>query len=163
SGRASVGAWPPTFASTTPPCPAATRSSSAAPTACACSTTAASTACSSTASGWSGAPSRTATRSSSAATACASSRSSRRKPSRPAAAAIYDDVIPGNRPLAEAELALTGKMGRELTLRRALRDVAGSYDVVLVDCPPALGLLTVNALVAADHALITAEAQYFAL
>ena len=54
-------------------------------------------------------------------------------------------------------------MGRELTLRRALRDVEGDYDVVLLDCPPALGLLTVNALVAADHALLTAEAQYFAL
>jgi chromosome partitioning protein len=82
---------------------------------------------------------------------------------RAAADAVHDDVIPANLPLAEAELALTGKMGRELTLRRSLRDVAGGYDVVLVDCPPALGLLTVNALVAADHALITAEAQYFAL
>ena len=80
-----------------------------------------------------------------------------------ASEAIHAEMIPANLPLAEAELALTGKMGRELTLRRALRDVAGSYDVVLVDCPPALGLLTVNALVAADHALITAEAQYFAL
>src|SRR4051795_5587848 len=82
---------------------------------------------------------------------------------RPVAEAIHDDVIPANLQLAEAELALTGKMGRELTLRRALRDLDGDYDVILVDCPPALGLLTVNALVAADHALITAEAQYFAL
>jgi chromosome partitioning protein len=54
-------------------------------------------------------------------------------------------------------------MGRELTLKRALRDVKRPYDVVLIDCPPALGLLTVNALVAADHALLSAEAQYFAL
>jgi chromosome partitioning protein len=54
-------------------------------------------------------------------------------------------------------------MGREMTLRRALRDVKRRYDVVLIDCPPALGLLTVNAVVAADHALISAEAQYFAL
>src|SRR2546421_7643480 len=82
---------------------------------------------------------------------------------RPASEAIHDDAIPANLQLAEAELALTGKMGRELTLRRALRDVAADYDVILVDCPPALGLLTVNALVAADRALITAEAQYFAL
>jgi chromosome partitioning protein len=82
---------------------------------------------------------------------------------RAAAEAIHDDVVPANLQLAEAELALTGKMGRELTLRRALREVDESYDVILVDCPPALGLLTVNALVAADHALITAEAQYFAL
>jgi len=73
------------------------------------------------------------------------------------------DVIPANLQLAEAELALTGKMGRELTLRRALRGLGDGYDVILVDCPPSLGLLTVNALVAADHALITAEAQYFAL
>jgi chromosome partitioning protein len=77
--------------------------------------------------------------------------------------AIHDDVIPANLTLAESELVLGGKMGRELTLRRALRDVKRNYDVVLIDCPPALGLLTVNALVAADHALISSEAQYFAL
>src|SRR5213592_3951749 len=77
--------------------------------------------------------------------------------------AVVDDVLPANLTLAEAELVLGGKMGRELTLLRALRDVQRGYDVVLVDCPPALGLLTVNALVAADHALLSAEAQYFAL
>jgi chromosome partitioning protein len=77
--------------------------------------------------------------------------------------AIHSDIIPANLQLAEAELALSGKMGRELTLRRALRDVERAYDVILLDCPPSLGLLTVNALVAAEHALITAEAQYFAM
>ena len=77
--------------------------------------------------------------------------------------AIHDGVIPANLQLAEAELALAGKMGRELTLRRALREVADDYDVIIIDCPPALGLLAVNALVAADHALLSAEAQYFAL
>jgi chromosome partitioning protein len=77
--------------------------------------------------------------------------------------AIHDGVIPANLGLAEAELMLSGKMGRELTLKRALAEVRDSYDVILVDCPPALGLLTVNALVAADYALLSAEAQYFAL
>ncbi|MDO9354162.1 MAG: ParA family protein [Solirubrobacteraceae bacterium] len=77
--------------------------------------------------------------------------------------AIHNDVLPADLTLAEAELALAGKMGRELTLRRALKTVSKRYDVVLLDCPPTLGLLTVNALVAAEHALLTAEAQYFAL
>jgi len=54
-------------------------------------------------------------------------------------------------------------MGRELALKKALRELRDEYDVILIDCPPALGLLTVNALVASDHALISAEAQYFAL
>jgi chromosome partitioning protein len=80
-----------------------------------------------------------------------------------AADALVDDVLPANLGLAEAELVLSGKMGRELTLKRGLRDVKRGYDLVLIDCPPSLGLLTVNALVAADHALITSEAEYFSL
>jgi chromosome partitioning protein len=80
-----------------------------------------------------------------------------------AADAIHDGVLPANLGLAEAELVLSGKMGRELTLKRALREVKKSYDLILVDCPPALGLLTVNALVAADYALISSEAEYFSL
>jgi chromosome partitioning protein len=79
------------------------------------------------------------------------------------AQAIHGDAIPANLSLAEAELMLGGKMGRELTLRRALAKAPPEHEIVLIDCPPSLGLLTVNALVAADAALVTAEAQYFAL
>jgi chromosome partitioning protein len=80
-----------------------------------------------------------------------------------AAEAVHEELIPSNLSLAEAELMLGGKMGRELTLRRALSGLPEEYEVILIDCPPSLGLLTINALVAADWALITAEAQYFAL
>jgi chromosome partitioning protein len=81
-----------------------------------------------------------------------------------AADAIHDGfVLPANLGLAESELVLAGKMGRELTLKRALKDLKRKYDLVLIDCPPALGLLTVNAIVASDYALLSAEAQYFAL
>jgi chromosome partitioning protein len=77
--------------------------------------------------------------------------------------AIHNGIVPANLGLAEAELMLGGKMGRELTLKKALAEVKDGYDLVLIDCPPALGLLTVNALVAADYALLSAEAQYFAM
>jgi chromosome partitioning protein len=80
-----------------------------------------------------------------------------------AADALHDGVLPANLGLAEAELVLSGRMGRELTLKRAVRELRDDYDLALVDCPPALGLLTVNALVAADHALISSEAEYFSL
>ena len=77
--------------------------------------------------------------------------------------ANHGGIVPANLGLAEAELMLGGKMGRELTLKKALRDIKGDYDLILIDCPPALGLLTVNALVASDYAVLSAEAQYFAL
>ncbi len=80
-----------------------------------------------------------------------------------AAEAVHDGVMPASPILAEVERSLSGKMGRELVLRKALKDARKRHDVILIDCPPALGLLTVNGLVAADHALISSEAQYFAM
>lgn len=81
----------------------------------------------------------------------------------PAVDADHDGVIPANLSLAESELILAGKMGREVTLRNALGEVKERYDVVLIDCPPTLGLLTVNALVASTHALLSTQAQHFSL
>jgi chromosome partitioning protein len=81
----------------------------------------------------------------------------------PAAEAIHSDVLPASIHLAEAELLLGGKIGREMVLKRALATVGDDYDLTLIDCPPSLGLLTVNALVAADYALISTEAEYFSL
>jgi chromosome partitioning protein len=80
-----------------------------------------------------------------------------------AADAIHGSLIPANLTLAEAELMLAGKIGREVTLRSALRDLKRSKDLILIDCPPTLGLLTVNALCAATHAILSTEAQYFSL
>src|ERR671920_1156333 len=80
-----------------------------------------------------------------------------------AKAAAHDGIIPATPILAEVERGLSGKMGRELVLRKALKDARKQHDIILVDCPPALGLLTINGLVAADWALISSEAQYFAL
>jgi chromosome partitioning protein len=77
--------------------------------------------------------------------------------------ATHDGIVPATLNLAEVERALSGKMGRELVLKKALKDARKAYDFILIDCPPALGLLTINGLVAADYALISSEAQYFAL
>jgi chromosome partitioning protein len=77
--------------------------------------------------------------------------------------AIHKDTIPANLGLAEAELVLSGKMGRELTLKRAIHESRRQYELILIDCPPALGLLTVNALVASTHAMVSAEGEYFSL
>src|ERR671930_1446392 len=80
-----------------------------------------------------------------------------------AADAIHKNMIPANLGLAEAELVLSGKVGRELTLKRALHELRRQYEMIVIDCPPALGLLTVNALVASTHALVSAEGEYFSL
>ncbi len=78
-------------------------------------------------------------------------------------AATHDGILPATPILAEVERGLSGKIGRELVLRKALKDARKQHDLILIDCPPALGLLTVNGLVAADWALVSSEAQYFAL
>ena len=78
-------------------------------------------------------------------------------------AATHDGIIPATPILAEVERGLSGKIGRELVLRKALKDARKQHDLILIDCPPALGLLTINGLVAADWAMISSEAQYFAL
>ncbi len=80
-----------------------------------------------------------------------------------AADAVHGRVIPANLQLAEAELALAGKIGREVAVRQALMDLKRNRELILIDCPPTLGLLTVNALVASTHAILSTEAQYFSL
>src|ERR1019366_1334389 len=69
------------------------------------------------------------------------------------------DVIPGARELAGVEMSLVGEMGRERFLRDALDPVLGGYDHVVIDTPPNLGLLTVNALVCADRVLAPVSAE----
>jgi chromosome partitioning protein len=80
-----------------------------------------------------------------------------------AGAAAHDGIIPASPILAEVERSLSGRIGRELVLQKALKDARKQHDLVLIDCPPALGLLTINGLVASDWAMISSEAQYFAL
>ncbi len=73
------------------------------------------------------------------------------------------DLLPGNIDLSAAEVQLVSEVAREQTLARVLAPVLGDYDIVLIDCQPSLGLLTVNALAAADGVLIPLECEYFAL
>jgi chromosome partitioning protein len=73
------------------------------------------------------------------------------------------DMVPSEPDLAAAEVELTGLEDRELVLRRVLGDIAGQYDFVIVDCPPALGLLTVNALAAADGLLVPVQCEFYAM
>ncbi|MGN8027127.1 ParA family protein [Microbacterium sp. 22242] len=73
------------------------------------------------------------------------------------------DLIPANIDLSAAEVHLVNEVARETILSRVLRQVAGEYDVILIDCQPSLGLLTVNALTAAHGVLIPLECEFFAL
>jgi len=73
------------------------------------------------------------------------------------------DVIPANRELAGAEVELVNEMARETRLKKALAKLDDSYDYVLIDCPPALNLITVNALTAAQTVMIPMQCEYYAL
>ena len=73
------------------------------------------------------------------------------------------DLVPTTLALASAEAALVNKLGREFRLRDQLAKVSDSYDFILIDTPPSLGLLTINALVAAHLVLIPTEARFFSL
>ena len=72
-------------------------------------------------------------------------------------------LMPSNIDLAGAEIMLVSEVAREQSLRRALTPVRERYNYILIDCPPSLGLLTINALTAADAVLIPLECEYFAL
>ncbi|MDQ8164295.1 MAG: ParA family protein [Gemmatimonadota bacterium] len=73
------------------------------------------------------------------------------------------DLLPATPDLAAAEVELVGEEGRELRMRRALEPLRNSYDYIIIDCPPSLGLLTLNVLAAADGVLIPLQCEYFAL
>ena len=99
--------------------------------------------------------SRSTTCSSSAATTSTTSSST---PSGPGL-----DLLPANIDLSAAEVQLVGEVAREQILARVLRPVLDDYDVILIDCQPSLGLLTVNALTAAHGVIIPLECEFFAM
>jgi len=77
-------------------------------------------------------------------------------------AGLYD-LLPGNGDLTAAELKLMDALAREHRLKEQLAKIADKYDTILIDCPPSLNLLTLNALTAADGVLIPVQCEYFAL
>jgi chromosome partitioning protein len=75
----------------------------------------------------------------------------------------YLDIVPATQDLVGAELELVERANRETVLRRALDPIRANYEFVLVDCPPSLGLITLNVLTAADGVLIPIQCEYYAL
>ncbi|EFI85116.1 Sporulation initiation inhibitor protein soj [Listeria grayi] len=73
------------------------------------------------------------------------------------------DVIPATIQLAGAEVELVPAISREIRLKKAINTVKDNYDYIIIDCPPSLGLLTLNALTAADSVLIPVQCEYYAL
>jgi len=77
--------------------------------------------------------------------------------------ALHYDLLPGNGDLTAAEVKLMEKLAREQRLKRALEPLRERYEYIIIDCPPALNILTLNALVAADGVLIPMQCEYYAL
>lgn len=73
------------------------------------------------------------------------------------------DLVPASLFLSAADLELGGVVGRELILKRALKEVVDRYDAILIDCPPALGLLSLNALAAVEKVIVPVQSEYLAL
>jgi len=73
------------------------------------------------------------------------------------------DLVPSNLDLSVAEVELSGRTGREYTLKDTIQELVQQYDYVLIDCPPSLGLLTINALTACDEVYIPLDSHYFSM
>lgn len=78
-------------------------------------------------------------------------------------ARAYLDLVPANTDLASAEMELLSEIRREYVLRRKLEPLRSQYDFILIDCPPSLGLLSINALCASDSVVVPLQCEYFAL